>query len=1029
MPLRVARIVLAGFALPFLLSCGAGNPDIKDNTPPPKITSFTVSPAIVTTGDPATLMAVFPFGAGSVSSDTGETIGSVTSGTAISVHPTRDTKYTLLVTNVSSMTQDVSIKVAPFPISVITAPSSVTAGSACSASVTGQTECTYAWTLTNGTINSGGTPSVPSNSPTLAFTAGSDTTTPLSLTCTIKNAAGTSSTSAVKKISVVSTPLPPAILAPAYVTTGRSDSASVVSQTGLTYAWSINTSSTSTGSVIAGGNTGTTVSYIAGSAGKLTLDCTISNSAQTSTKSTTDITILDVPGKPSAIIVSPYVSAGQTGYSATVTAQLGCSYVWSISNGAITAGGTANAMTFSAANDTSKPLTLTCKAVNAAGSPGPSSDTANVQVLAGPTTPVITALPYATTNLDFSISVTAQSGCQYAWSIDSKNSTSLGSTIKSGNPGAYLTITAGTVGTLTLNCTVTDSAGASASASRSVGIVAAPIATISAPALLTAGLNYQASVTAQTGCTYLWGITNGKITSTDLTTPSISFTAGTDPTNPLVLNCNVINLASTPASTPKSVTIIAAAIAPVIAASDTVTTGTANLAASVTDQPGCTYTWTLTGGTFTGGGFTTASRSVTYTAGAPGSAVLSCKAKNAVLDEGPAGTKTIAIVAAPIVPVVTATSPVTAGAANLSASVPEQTGCTFNWTITGGTFAGGALTATGRSVTYTAGGSGTLVLSCKTKNAALDESATGTKTIAVIAAAVPPIITAPTPVNAGVTNLTASVPDQADCTFAWTITGGTFVGGSLTATGPNVTFAAGAPGTLVLSCKAKNAALDESAAGTKNVTVVAAPIINFSASSTSINQGQSTTLTWSTTNAASVTISPSVASGSLTLSGSVSVIPTDYLVTYTLTAKNAVGDAQGTVTKTVTITMPPPVITTFGKTTIPKALTLCTNPLTYGNEYDIGVGGTWESGTLTSPPGDVYNPSHTWPLGIFINQTSNIVKVGSDYGTNNCATISDQLCSKASGTWTLSVSKNYQTVTQTINFSIAYYQYGGPCGW
>ncbi|HEV7428279.1 MAG TPA: hypothetical protein VGQ46_18130 [Thermoanaerobaculia bacterium] len=93
---------------------------------------------------------------------------------------------------------------------------------------------------------------------------------------------------------------------------------------------------------------------------------------------------------------------------------------------------------------------------------------------------------------------------------------------------------------------------------------------------------------------------------------------------------------------------------------------------------------------------------------------------------------------------------------------------------------------------------------------------------------------------------------------------------------------------------------------TKTATVTVnqpAPTATFSAAPTSINAGQSSTLTWSTTNATSVSIDNGV--GSKPVSGSTIVTPSA-TTTYTLT----VNGPGGTITKTaaVTVIQPPPMI-------------------------------------------------------------------------------------------------------------------------
>ncbi len=89
---------------------------------------------------------------------------------------------------------------------------------------------------------------------------------------------------------------------------------------------------------------------------------------------------------------------------------------------------------------------------------------------------------------------------------------------------------------------------------------------------------------------------------------------------------------------------------------------------------------------------------------------------------------------------------------------------------------------------------------------------------------------------------------------------------------------------------------------TATVTVTSAPVVTaqISASPTTIQSGQSTTLTWSTTNATSVSISPGI--GTVAASGTQVVSPTQ-TTTYTLTATG--GGQTVTSIATVTVTAPP----------------------------------------------------------------------------------------------------------------------------
>ncbi len=83
----------------------------------------------------------------------------------------------------------------------------------------------------------------------------------------------------------------------------------------------------------------------------------------------------------------------------------------------------------------------------------------------------------------------------------------------------------------------------------------------------------------------------------------------------------------------------------------------------------------------------------------------------------------------------------------------------------------------------------------------------------------------------------------------------------------------------------------------------AAPTVTISASPTTIERGQSSTLTWSSTNATNVSIDQGI--GDVSTSGSRSVSPSES-TTYTITAKGEGGTATASVRITVTAPPPPP---------------------------------------------------------------------------------------------------------------------------
>jgi peptidoglycan-associated lipoprotein len=83
----------------------------------------------------------------------------------------------------------------------------------------------------------------------------------------------------------------------------------------------------------------------------------------------------------------------------------------------------------------------------------------------------------------------------------------------------------------------------------------------------------------------------------------------------------------------------------------------------------------------------------------------------------------------------------------------------------------------------------------------------------------------------------------------------------------------------------------------------ARPTVTLQASSTLIQKGESATLTWSSTNATSLNLSPGV--GSVTAEGSSRVTPSDS-TTYTITATGPGGSADATARVSVASAPPPP---------------------------------------------------------------------------------------------------------------------------
>jgi peptidoglycan-associated lipoprotein len=83
----------------------------------------------------------------------------------------------------------------------------------------------------------------------------------------------------------------------------------------------------------------------------------------------------------------------------------------------------------------------------------------------------------------------------------------------------------------------------------------------------------------------------------------------------------------------------------------------------------------------------------------------------------------------------------------------------------------------------------------------------------------------------------------------------------------------------------------------------ATPTVTLQASPTSVNKGDSATLSWNSTDATQLTITPNV--GAVTAQGSTKVTPSD-TTAYTITATGPGGSANATATVSVNAPPPPP---------------------------------------------------------------------------------------------------------------------------
>ena len=148
--------------------------------------------------------------------------------------------------------------------------------------------------------------------------------------------------------------------------------------------------------------------------------------------------------------------------------------------------------------------------------------------------------------------------------------------------------------------------------------------------------------------------------------------------------------------------------------------------------------------------------------------------------------------------------------------------------------------------------------------------------------------------------------------MTWATSGSTSIAitpGTFTSTSANGSTSLSPTATTAYTLTASNAAGSSTSSLTITINAPTKPVItSFTASPTSITSGSSSTLSWATTGATSLAITPGTFT-STSATGSTSVSPTA-TTTYTLTATNAVGSTTATAKVTVTSSGGPLSITT-----------------------------------------------------------------------------------------------------------------------
>ncbi len=356
------------------------------------------------------------------------------------------------------LTGSKDVVVNALPDATITAPSSVCAnstGNSASVPDAGQ-GATYSWTISGGTIQSGG------GTRSITWSAGSSSPVSLSATVTANGCAATGN----KDVTVGSSGSVTITASDSVCANSTGNTASVPDAgTGATYSWTIQNGTITTGQ-------GTrSITWSAASTSPVSLLITVAGVGCGSTGSKN----VTVNALPDATVTAPdSVCANSTGNAASVPdAGSGATYNWSLSNGTITGGQGTRSITWSAGLSSPAALSVTVT-VNGCASSG----SKNVTVASSGSVTITAPDSVCANSTGNTASVLdAGAGATYTWTIQN-------GTITAGQDTRSITWSATTASPATLGVTVA-SAGCSSVGTKDVTVNACggiPTVQITSPA-------------------------------------------------------------------------------------------------------------------------------------------------------------------------------------------------------------------------------------------------------------------------------------------------------------------------------------------------------------------------------------------------------------------------------------------------------------------------------------------------------------------------------------------------------------------
>ncbi|HKQ48945.1 MAG TPA: hypothetical protein VJZ71_12815 [Phycisphaerae bacterium] len=477
-----------------------------------------------------------------------------------------------------------------------------------------------------------------------------------------------------------------------------------------------------------------------------------------------DCTITAIPLNP---------CAGSTGNTACVPDTGPAEYVWTITNGTITAGQGTRCITFTA--DAVGTVLLTVVGDDAPDAIEVGHCEAELELQVGLSPPCEITISQACQNSTGSASIPDPGpGAVIIWQIE-------GGTITGGQGTSSITFTAGAGTEVKFIVSVAVNGCTKSLCKESVTLQPGPVCEITAEAPCPNSTGTASIPDPGPGAVIVWQVVGGTITAGQGTS-SITFTAGAGAQVQFIASVTVNGCTRLCKET---VPILPGPVCDITAEAPC-PNSTGNTASIANPGAGATIVWSVSGGgTLTSGQGTS---SITFSAGASGVVNLDVSVTSASGCEC-TDSLDLTILAAPNC-TITADDVCPNSTGNTASIANPGAGATIVWTISGGTITAGQGTA---SITFTAGASGIVALDVTVTNAAGCECS-GSLDLTIGEVPVCEITAADVCPNS--TGNTASIANPgAGATIVWTISGGTITAGQGTA---SLTFSAGASGTVHL---------------------------------------------------------------------------------------------------------------------------------------------------------------------------------------------------------------------------------------